>query len=331
MLDSLKQRKASLGNKSELKTMALDFISAGIGCNCLVALSEAGILKQLLKNGSIDKKVIENSNNPICVKSALVTLEKCEIIERDCNIFKITEFGMALSEYIGLITIFFDGYSTLVANQSQIVQNKCSNLANLVKWPVVAKSSIHISEKTVDIAIAQELMNLKLSGTICDLGCGCGVMLSKICHITNNPGLGFESSPSTVNQAQAQLAGNITVEVADITNLQGVWEDVVFLMQAFVFHDFTPNENCINIMDSYLENFPNLKYFFYIDIMTPSPAKNELFPGFDYVHGLLGTSTRTYEETLNMFDQSKYTILKEVSIPDLPNTFLWILSPKRGI
>lgn len=328
MRDSIEQKKVNLRIEEESKRKALDFISAGVGCNCLVALYEAGILEQLLKNGSIDKTDIETCNNPICIKSALITLEKCDIIEKNLDLFKITEFGRVLSEYIGLITIFFDGYGILVANQAQIIQNKCSSLENLVKWPVVAKSSIYISEKTVDLVIIRELMNLKLSGTICDLGCGCGIMLSKICKTTGNPGLGFESNPSTVNEAQGQLADNITVEVADIINLQGVWKDVVCLIQAFVFHDFTPDNNCIDIMNSYLESFPNLKCFFYIDIMTPSDAKNELFPGFDYVHGLLGTPTRTYEETINMFDQSKYKVLKEVGIPDLPNTFLWILSPQ---
>ena len=73
------------------------------------------------------------------------------------------------------------------------------------------------------------------------------------------------------------------------------------------------------------------KYFFYVDIVTPSQSQNGFFPGFDYVHGLLGIPIRTYEETLKMFDRLNYTMVKEICIPDLPNTFLWILSPRRAL
>ncbi len=329
MQNLVKQRKKTVESRSTLKNKALDFISAGVGCNCLVALWEAGVLTHLLENGSIDEKNIEIYTNPICIKSALLTLVKCDIIEKKFNRFTITEFGKALSEYMGLITIFFDGYSKLVANQAQIAKKQSTDLAKLVKWPVVAQSSIRISEKTVDPIIIQEFANLKCSGTICDLGCGHGVMLSKICQKTGNPGLGFESHPKTVSQANKHLANDVTIEVADITRLQGIWEDVVFLIQAFVFHDFTPQKRCLNIINSYLENFPNLRYFFYVDIVTPSESNNDIFPGFDYVHGLLGIPTRTHEETLNMFDQSSYSVIKEIRISDLPNTFLWILSPQR--
>jgi hypothetical protein len=32
---------------------------------------------------------------------------------------------------------------------------------------------------------------------------------------------------------------------------------------------------------------------------------------------------------LEVFNQANYNVIKEVPIPDLPNTFLWILSPKK--
>jgi len=154
-------------------------------------------------------------------------------------------------------------------------------------------------------------------------------MLSKICKKTGNPGLGFESEPTVVKQANKLLKNtDVTVELGNISELNGVWEDVVMLMQCHVFHDFTPEQKCIEIMNSYLTSFPNLKCFFYIDTVTPSPAHNELFPGFDYVHGLLGIPTRTYEETQEMFKNSKFKMIKEVPL-DLPNTFIWLLAPKN--
>lgn len=325
----LRQVKNNSNKASVLKKQALDFISAGVGCNCLIALHEAGVLEELLKNGYINAAEIENYGNAICLRSALVTLERCKILTKNGNNFEITPFGRTLLEYLGLITIFFDGYMMLISHQAQIAKNKKINHDKLINWPAIAKSSTYISEKMVTPIIIQELSKLRISGTICDLGCGCGTMLSKICESTRNSGLGFESASQTVKEANQYCSSNVTIEVEDITAIQGIWEDVVVLIQAFVFHDFYPKDACTSLMDSYLNNFPNLRYFLYIDIVSPSKASNQLFPGFDYVHGLLGAPTRTYEETLDMLFQSNYKILKEVTIPFLPNTFLWILSPKK--
>lgn len=327
MQDSIKQ-KESLSSNS-LRINPIDFISAGVGCNCLVVLDESGILKNILSCGYLSEKEIETYANPTCINAAVVTLEKCGILKKELGCLKLTEFGRSISEYMGLINIFFDGYSGLVANQAEIVKvGKSHNLEKLVKWASVSKSSIQISEQRLDPVILKEIADLKVSGTICDLGCGHGTMLSKICSQIGNCGLGFESYLQTVEEARKQAHSKVKIELADITNLQGVWEDVVVLMQAFVFHDFNPESKCVDIMNSYLKNFPNLSQFLYIDIVTPSAAKPDLFPGFDYVHGLLGIPTRTYEQTLEMFSQSSYEVQKEVSITGLPNTFLWILSPK---
>ena len=323
-------KKKTSRKSPTLKTQALDFISAGVGCNCLVALFEAGLLKRLTESGYLEEEEIAACSNPICIDSALVTLENCKIVKKNGKVFEITEFGRALSEYIGLITIFFDGYSGLVAEQSKIVKDKGGTLEKLIKWPTVSESSIWISKKTVLPVLVEELLTMKLVGTICDLGCGHGETLSEMCLKTGSPGLGFESSKKTVSQARKRAPPGVTIQVSDVTRLEGVWEDVVILTQAFVFHDFAPNAKCINIMNSYLDNFPNLKCFFYIDIVSASPGDGKIFPGFDYVHGLLGLRTRTYQETLEMFERSNYAVMREISIVDLPNTFLWVLTPQKA-
>lgn len=311
-----------------LKKKALHFITAGVGCNCLIAIHKAKILEILLSK-SVSEDAISRLENPICIKAALETLEKCGIVEKDDEFYKITEFGTVVAEYLGLITIFFDGYGDLVSNQRRIVHNDVKDLRSLVHHASVSEASVLISDRIVDPVVLREFKHLKFSGTICDLGCGYGTKLSKICKETKNPGLGFDSEPEVIEQARSIIDSHVSLELGDITNLQGIWEDVVILMQSFVFHDFFPENRCIKIMNSYLDNFPNLKCFFYIDIMTPSSQKNQLFPGFDYIHGLLGIPTRTYEETIRMFHQSDYLIAKEIPILDLPNTFLWILFPKR--
>lgn len=311
------------------KNRAIDYITIGVGCNCLAALSEIGVLNTLINNDYLSTKEIEAFAEPACITSALITLEKCEVVKKENNNFYLTEFGRALTEYLGLITIFFGGYASLIAQQGRIAQGRIKNRKILINGATVSKASTLISEKMVDPIIIREIMEVKFSGTICDLGCGYATMLSKICKKTGNPGLGFDSESKVVEQARKKLSKtNVKIEIGDISELHGVWEDVVILMQCHVFHDFTPEKKCIDIMNSYLTTFPNLKCFFYMDTVAPSSSHDKLFPGFDYVHGLLGIPTRTYEETLQMFSDSMYEVVKEVPL-ELPNTFLWLLSPHK--
>jgi hypothetical protein len=313
---------------SIINKQAINFITAGVGCNCLVALQKSNILEKLLKKG-LSIYDVEKQENPLCIKAALVTLEQCNIVCKHDRHYEFTEFGAALAKYLGLITIFFDGYADLISKQGRIVRNKIQHPESLMRGPSISEASILISDQAVDPILLREFDRLKFSGTICDLGCGYGTKLSKICKLTNNDGLGFDCERHVIEEARKSVDKHVSLEVGDITNLEGIWEDVVILMQSFLFHDFNPEDTCIKIMNSYLSNFPNLRYFFYIDIMSPSAAKNKIFPGFDYIHGLLGIPTRTYEETLHMFHRSNYSIEKEIPISDLPNTFLWILTPRK--
>ncbi len=312
-----------------LSSKALDFITAGVACNCLIALYEAKLIEKLAHKDYLKKSDIEKSSNSLCVKSALVTLEKAGIFKEQESGYVLTAYGRETLEYLGLITIFFDGYGPLVANQSKIVKNRSKDNYRLVNGESVSRASRLISDKTLHPIIIDIFSRLKFKGTICDLGCGYGDLLSKVCRKTGNPGLGFDRQPEVVKKANKKTAKNIVIERGNIAHLKGIWEDVVILMQTFVFHDFTPSNSCVKLINSYLENFPNLKYFFYVDIVSPSPSHPDIFPGFDYVHGLLGIKTRTYEETLEMFAKTKFHVEKEIKIDKLPNTYLWILAVSK--
>ncbi len=312
-----------------LKDQAINYINMGVSCNCLVLLSEIGILNILIKKKRISIKDLEELDNSICLKSAFVTLEKSKVLKKEGKFFYITDLGIALVEYIGLITIFFSGYGNLVLNQTKIAKNKIKEKSKLINGSSVSKAAISISEKTIDPILIQEVLKVNLSGTICDVGCGYATMLSKICKKTGNAGLGFDSESKVIKQARSKLIKtNVHLEIGDISNLQGVWNDVVILIQCHVLHDFTPNEKCVGIINSYILNFPNMRCFFYIDTVAPSISKDRIFPGFDYVHGLLGIPTRTYEETIEMFSDSMYEVVKEIRL-ELPNTFMWLLVPKK--
>ena len=98
-------------NDTKLKVDALNYITAGVGCNCLVTLSETGLLSDLISKGCVHRSEIPNYGEVACILSALITLVKSGVLKTEGEEFYITPFGKALSDYLGLITIFFSGYS----------------------------------------------------------------------------------------------------------------------------------------------------------------------------------------------------------------------------
>lgn len=326
--------KKNSGTAIELtkEKSALNFILSAIACNCLVSLDTLGFTKDLELNGLILKSKLETSSKdwPL-IKSIFTTLIKCGILEDDISKYDLTKFGREIFRYKGLINMLFSGYSDLIKCQSDISKNSLShNTGSLLKGEVIANASILFGKDTVDPIILNEFSSLNFLGTICDLGCGAGTRLLELCEKTSHSGLGFDNDLEVVDLAKNNNRNsNIIFQHQDITNLEGIWEDVVITMQYFVFHDFN-SKKCIDILNSYLSNFPNLRYFYYLDIVSPSPEKNDIMPGFDYVHGLQGICPRTYEETIDMFCRSRFSLVKELSIPGLPNTFLWVLAPEKN-
>ena len=294
-----------------------------------MALHSVGIFDALIDDQTISKDSLSKYGNPVLLYSSLITLEKSGVVSFQNEGFLITELGKEIAQFIGLFTIFFDGYGDLIRQERAIALGAKPDLNSLLRGAQISRAATAISKEMIDPPLIQEIRDLGIRGTICDLGCGYASMLSAICQNTCNPGLGFDQETAVIAETKNRLEGtDITVEVGDIFNLAGVWEDVVMLVQCHVLHDVTPNEHCASVLNSYLENFPNLKCFFYIDTMAPSITKNEILPGFDYVHGLLNIPTRNYEETIEMFRTSAYRVMKEIPL-EIPNTFIWILAPRE--
>lgn len=325
--------KKDLNDVGILKKKSMDFINSAISCNCLVLLKNLGVLDALIKGNSVSLSMLSDPGfcaNYVAAYSSLTTLEKSGVVERAFDKFNMTDFGCTLSEYIGLITMLFDGYGLLMAEQRNISKNKIKDPFKLMRIDSIIESSVQFGKDTVDPLIKDVFSRIKTTGTICDLGCGLGTRLGWVCKETGNPGLGLENDDGSVLLAREKFKEEplVSFEKGDISKLDGIWEDITVLMQCFVFHDFVKTKECVSIINSYIKNFPNIKYFVYVDIVSPSDSKKQILPGYDYVHGLLGIETPTYEEIIELFTQSDYQIIEEISVPDLPNTFIWILSPR---
>ncbi|GAB5411155.1 MAG: hypothetical protein ChlgKO_02690 [Chlamydiales bacterium] len=311
-----------------LKQKPIDFITHSIACHCLTMIYDIGLLDAFLDKTHVSLNEIKKNYNFNCVVSALKTLEKSGIVCFYENSVRITSFGKGVAEHIGLIKIFFTGYRNLIQQGAQIALSEKEPTYDSIDGKAIAHAATLISEKMIDPLLIDEVLAVNIPGTICDLGCGEAKMLSKVCSISGNTGLGIEINAEVITSIRKKLSRDVQVETGDVSKLDGIWEDVTMLVQCHVFHDFDGPNECLKIINSTLEHFPNLRYFFYIDTVAAETGNDEIFPGFDYVHGLLDISPRTYSETISMFEESDYQVMKEVKITSLPRTFLWVLTPK---
>ena len=264
-----------------------------------------------------------SSKNPLVAKACVKTLVNCEIIEISQNRFNLTDLGRSSCENIGLLTLFFDGYGKLLAKGAEIARGNCTSNFNDFNGKSIAEASRKICERLIDPLLVDTIAEIIGPGeTLCDLGCGCASVLEKTCHAAACEGIGFE-----VQKELLKEDGDIKVLYGDITCLSGEWPEVSVVMQRHVFHDFVASQGS-EILQSYLSNFPNLKYFIYVDFVSPSGIGGSILPGFDYVHSLLGIATPTHTQTLDMFDRAGFEVIKENSQLGTPNTFLWVLKPK---
>ncbi len=129
------------------------------------------------------------------------------------------------------------------------------------------------------------------------------------------------------NESFTKCYSFVEIIKGDITNLYGVWEDVTNAMINMVLHDINPEHSCIKFLQSLRRHFPKLQSLLVIDMVSISKDYNVIMPGFDYVHGLQNIVPRNYQETMQIFDNAGYSVIDEQTVPNMPNTFVWVINP----
>jgi len=331
--NNLKKSTSKLKIKIDpLEALSMDFISAGIACQALCLLDTSGILKKIIDKGSLKKTSLKKFKNSHLIKSILVTLVGANILFSNDTHYFFTDLGYYVAKKIGFITLPLEGYKKLIAKQTQLLHDPKSYKNTDIDFSKIAQASIQFGEENLDPLLLDIFRSLKPKGTICDLGCGTGEKLVKICKKTHSSGLGIEQNRHVIKESKKYTKNSPQVDIirGSIDSLKGVWEDVTVAMISFVFHDIPSKKECSKMINSYLTHFPRLHHLIVVDIVSPSPQVPTNLPGFDYVHGLQGFSPRNYEETLDTFIKGQYNIDQEIVVPNMPNTFIWILSPQRN-
>jgi len=319
----------SKAENKEAEISALKFISIGLACQALCLLDASGVLKVLKEKGIFHEEEINTFNNPHLMKAAFLTITEADVVTLDHEGYRLTRLGYDLINHIGILTVPLLGYRKLFANQLQILKDPSSATHKDIDFPALALASSDFGIMDLDPLLLEIFVNLRPRGTICDLGCGSGEKLRKICKVTNVPGLGIDQSWQVIKKNKKQNADSPKIEMiqGNITELENIWEDVEMALMCFVCHDITSFEQCSQVLKSLCSTFPRLRYLVLADIVSPSKKDSTIMPGFDYVHGLQGITTRTYEETIETFKSAEYNVFQEFKVPNMPNTFIWVLQP----
>lgn len=309
---------------------ALEFVSTGVGCFALTLAHSVGIIASLIENGSFSESELNNSKkfkNLLAVKSALLALCLSHVLTKKGSAYFLTPLGRQLVNHIGLVRMAFNGYGELMAKGIPVAFNEIQRREKYQNGAAIALASIQFGEKA-DPVIRDIIKKLRLTGTICDIGCGSADRLLRLCQETSLSGLGLDANRKAIAIARraTKKHKNIRIEYADAVKLEGVWEDVQLIMQCFMTHNLVPDEQFIKSLSSYRKNFPHLKYFLILDIVAPEDSCKSHMPGYDYTLGLLGIETRKYDHFNSLFLKSGYKIAKKIPI-DMPNTYLWVLTP----
>lgn len=330
MIEKLK----SLKKDSKLASSHFEFLNKGLACHALCLLEYAGILSKLKKKqGKLFLNSIEEAKNPHLLRAALSTLVGAKVLNLKNDAYSLTPLGMSLAENVGTLMLPFVGYKNLIAKQYHLLDHPNDWEDSEINYEAIAIASINFGIHHLDPILIELVKYIRPKGTLCDLGCGTGEKLVKICNETNIHGLGIEKCPQVINQSLKYTQKNSNVEViqGDIKNLKGIWEDVELGIISFVLHDITCEKECVNFLGSLKEHFPRMRCFIVVDIVSMSEDLPTIMPGFDYVHGLQGITPRNYRESRKVFSESGFKVINEITIPNMPNTFIWVLEPKQTI
>ncbi len=307
------------------KVECLDFVTIGLACHALCLIEYAGVLETIKNEGTLRESRLQKYKNHHLVRAALVTLVGAKILALTNNAYSLTDLGKILTRNIGALMLPFVGYRSLLAKQFELLDNPTSWKDSDIDYSAIALSSIEFGLQDLDPIVLDIFKTIKPKGTICDLGCGTGKKLAKIGEATNCSGLGIEKNAKVIKESEKFTSQRSEIIRGDITNLKGIWEDVEVVMISFVYHDINPMKKCIKFLNSIHKHFPRSRCLIVIDIVSLSENLPSIMPGFDYVHGLQGITPRSYEETLETFAKANFNILREIDVPNMPNTFIWVL------
>jgi SAM-dependent methyltransferase len=307
----------------------------GLCANALVVIHSVGLLPLLQSRDVNINEIYDNEKYPdsIAIKGALLVLQYGEMINKTDDNYSLTAFGKEVIEDLPSFLHWFESYSKLLGKSVMIAQGK--EKAELEDFSIeeVAFTGDLVKKRFIPV-MKKVMKEIRIQGDFCDLWCGSGNTIIEICKEFQINGLGFDKSQVMVNVANKNLHWSLQSEkfygqahLADITKFTGSYPEVDILYTNFITHHLNPDTLCTKTLRSLKQTFPNARYLFLIDGVTPTnqSLSPQIFsPAFDYIHRLQRIETRNKERLDKIILDTGYTIVKEIEI-DFPNHYFWVL------
>ncbi|MBM3251972.1 MAG: methyltransferase domain-containing protein [Candidatus Omnitrophica bacterium] len=300
--------------------------------NCISALSNLGVLDDLLKTGSIDiESYAKNKNlDEKILISVFDYLYSVGIIKKQKNKHYLSKYGKFIANYVRGPFSFMAAYAPLFMELEFLLAKKKKYGIDIYKnKSLVAKASAE-TEEWVPYPIVKEIIKKYKFKNVLDLGCGSAEFLIKLCRDNLNlTGYGIDISDEALKYAQERidhnnLKGRINLAQLDLNNIGGNLEDwtkkIDVITSMFVFHEFiNPQDkgitNLLNILQQLKTQFKD-SYLIICELCKKTPEKLRERPSLiaehHLFHALSGQVLLTGEEWESIFNKTSWRIVEEI-------------------
>lgn len=306
----------------------------GMCCNALLVANSVGLLSLLEKRSVEEEELYDNELYPdsIAVKGALQVLLYGRIVEKKNKAYCLSSVGKKVVKELDVYIHWFEAYRKLLAKSIDIANSRDrANVATDFSLEEVVYSASLLKNRYVVPVLKDVIGDLKPKGTLCDLGCGSGETLVKLCDSFQIDGIGFDKSLDIVKFANRNVAMNASTSIhvyyMDYLQMKGVYPDVDLVICDFFTHHIASDETCLEVLQSFKQVFPNSRYMIFMDTVTPEDGElspESFAPAFDYIHRLQRLETRGFSSLFHILQRTGYHSVKHIKL-DVPYSYLWVL------
>ena len=184
------------------------------------------------------------SDRPAAIDAILNALHTGGIIMRDKKKCQLLIELDEIKNKLPIFKLWFHAYRELLSQQAEVVNNVNKTIP--YDGANVAKYSAQIGSIYIDPYLDSLLEGLPLTGKICDMGCGSGVRLLRICEKYGLKGLGVDIDSDAIDVALQNKKKNncndVDFSCQDVTKIQESDSDIESLLFTFFTHHIQSND-----------------------------------------------------------------------------------------
>lgn len=311
--------------------VALRYVRGYMVSECIRALSNTGILEQLLENKDFDVELYARNKNldEKILKALFDYFYSLKILDKDNKVHRASKIGRFIFNYTKGAFGFANAYSPVFDNLEVLLKKEKRYGLDIKRIDsLVAKASAE-TEEWMPYPIVKKFIRKYRFKNVLDLGCGNAHFLIKLCEENSDVrGYGIDISSEALEDAKKKLNSSaakerIELSQCDIFQINGPAKvgaqkiDVIISM--FVFHEFVGNDT-IKIIDMLKQLKRDFKdsYIVICELCKKTPKELRdnptLIAEHHLFHALSNQNLLSYEDWEDIFKQTHHNIVEEIKV-----------------